>query len=246
MVLLLSLPAGAAPGFTWKSLGSGAEWRIHRLSDGSGRQLFLTRWDPARADLKVVTASQFGARSLGASDFLSKSGALAVCNGGYFDPAQKALGLLFDGSWRQPQAAGGSAFGGMFSLTGTRPRMEPIYQLSEAEYQARRGASDLRFLIQCGPRLLADGVAVSGLEKGTVTRRTALGYDAQGRLILLASGATSLLTFAELQGAVRDQLGWVSGLNLDGGSSTASAVRRGPVNEGYSAVPFMLAVQPRR
>lgn len=236
--VLFNTPLAAEP--AWQKVAASVDYRAGWVNQKSEQPLHLLRFDPRRAELRHLSASspQFS------RDYLANSKALAVFNGGYFDAKGKPLGLLFAGQWIEPKAAGGSAFGGLFSLIGDVPALHPTYQISEEEYQSIRQAARLRFLIQCGPRLVARGKAVAGLEK-TVTRRTALAFDSQGRVILLATAPQTLLTFAQLQNYLIDQLHVDWALNLDGGSSTQCSVKGKVDCPGFSPVPFALGVFAR-
>ena len=238
VLVLFTGVVGAEP--AWQKVASGVEYRAGWVNEKPHQLVHLVRFDPRRAELRYLKARepQFS------QQYLDNSKALAVFNGGYFDAQGQPLGLLFAGRWIQPRAAGGAAFGGMFSLIGDRPSLCPIYQISEEEYQATRRASQLRFLIQCGPRLLAGGQLVAGLEK-TVTRRTAIAFDGQGRILLLASAAHFPMSFFQLQHYLKDQLKIQWALNLDGGSSTQCSVRGKVDCLGYSPVPFALGVFAR-
>lgn len=221
----------------------GLEFRQGWVNDKPEQLLHLVRFDPRRLQMRVLRAQ--GVPKQSSQEFLEQSRALAVFNGGYFDPENQPLGLLYAGGrWVQPKAAGGSAFGGLFCLIGDHPSLHQIYELPEEEYQGLRNAPELQFMIQCGPRLLAKGEFVQGLEK-TVTRRTALAFDEQGRVILLASSPAFGLSFRQLQAYCRDQLKVKWALNLDGGSSTQCSIKGKLDNPGYSPVPYALGLFPR-
>lgn len=215
------------------------EYRPGWVNGNSEQLVHLVRFDPRQGELRHLDGQ---GRRFRSQEFLDRSQALAVFNGGYFDPKGKPLGLLFANRWVEPRAAGGSAFGGMFSLVGDEPSLLPIYQISEERYQGIRQDPRLRFLIQCGPRLLADSQAVAGLETGTYTRRTAIGFDREGRVLLLATAPFYLMSFAQLQTYLKDQLKLPFALNLDGGSSTQCSVRGQVDCPGYSPVPFALGL----
>jgi uncharacterized protein YigE (DUF2233 family) len=227
----------------WRRLADGLDYRQGWVNDKPEQLLHMVRFDPHRLQLRVLRAR--GAPKQTSQEFLQESGALAVFNGGYFDPQDQPLGLLYaGGKWVQPKAAGGSAFGGLYCLIGDRSSLHQIYQLPEGEYQGLRNAPDLQFMIQCGPRLLADGEPVQGLEK-TITRRTALAFDEQGRILLLASSPAYGLRFSQLQNYCRDQLKVKWALNLDGGSSTQCSIKGKLDNPGYSPVPYALGIFAR-
>lgn len=214
------------------------DYRPSWVNQKPAQEIHLLRWNPRFAELRHLKAPQ----KQNARQFLDQNQALAVFNGGYFDSKGRPLGLLFANTWVQKQAASGSAFGGMFSLTGNTPALWPIFQISDSHYDRVRQAPDLRFLIQCGPRLLADGQTVSGLERNTFTRRTAIGYDDQGRLYLMATALHYTMSFAQLQTYLKDQLKLRSALNLDGGSSTQCSIRGQADCFGFSPIPFALGL----
>lgn len=236
---LLALPARGEP--AWKSLAKGVEYRLGWVNDKPAQLVHLLRLDPRKARLAHLSAR----RKQSAGDFLKQSRALAVFNGGYFDRQGNPLGLLFASGWVQKNAASGSAFGGMFSLIADQPALHPIFQLSEADYQGLKNHPRLQFLVQCGPRLVADGQLVEGLQKDTFVRRTAIGYDSKGQVWMLATAPHYGMSFPQLQQYVRHQLGLSWALNLDGGSSTQCAVRGELENPGFSPVPFALGVFAR-
>lgn len=238
LALWVLFAGGATAEPAWQKLAEGVEYRPGWVNEKPEQLVQLVRFDPRRAELRHLSApgKQFSAQYLQRTQK-----ALAVFNGGYFDEKGQPLGLLFAGRWIQPRAASGSAFGGMFSLIGDQPELAPIFQISEAEYQEVRQSPRLRFLIQCGPRLLAAGEPVKGLEK-TTTRRTAIGFDNQGRVLLLASAPTFPMSFPKLQNYLRDQLKLDWALNLDGGSSTQCSVRNRVENPGFSPIPFALGI----
>ncbi len=237
---LLASPALAEP--AWKPLAPGVEFRLGWVNHKPAQLVHLLRFDPAQARLAHLVTT----RKQTAGEFLKQSRALAVFNGGYFDRQGSPLGLLFAGRWIQRNAASGSAFGGMFSLIADHPAIHPIFQLSEPDYQALKNHHDLQFLVQCGPRLVADGELVEGLEKNTFVRRTALGYDGQGKVWLLATAPHYGMSFPQLQQYLRHQLGLRWAMNLDGGSSTQCAFRGELENLGFSPLPFALGVFPRK
>lgn len=204
--------------------------------------MHIVRWQPQRAEIRYLPASRWSIPACRARQFLDRSGALAVFNGGYFDPQNRPLGLLYAKKWIQPQVASGSAFGGMFTLIDDKPALYPIFQISDARYDGLRHADGLKLLIQCGPRLLSQGNVVPGLERDTFTRRTAIGCDESDRVWLLATSLTYAPSFQEFQKYLGAELHLRDAMNLDGGSSTQCAVGRDVDNPGFSPVPFALGI----
>lgn len=236
--MLSCSPSQAEP--PWKELATGVEYRPGWVNLKPTQEVHLVRWDPSKARLKHLKPREKNRQM--AREFLDQSGALAVFNGGYFDRQGQPLGLLYANGWIQKNAASGSAFGGMLTVTSGQPRLWPIFQLEEDTYQGLLRAPGLQFILQCGPRLLADGQAVAGLEKDTFTRRTAIGYDDQGKLYLMATALHYTMSFAQLQTYLKTQLKLKSALNLDGGSSTQCSIAGQAECLGYSPIPFALGL----
>jgi len=88
--------------------------------------------------------------------------------------------------------------------------------------------NDVRFAVQVGPTLVRDGRIPPGISKGKkrkLGRRTAIGIDSMGRVVvMLINPPIRLETMAAL--AVT-KLDLVDMINLDGGSSAQLTVNRG-------------------
>ncbi|MFQ5893919.1 MAG: hypothetical protein ACE5H5_06365, partial [Nitrospinota bacterium] len=61
---------------------------------GFGADLHVLRVDPEVMRLKVLAAKDFGRARLTVKEFADVTGALAVINGGYFDTADRPVGLV--------------------------------------------------------------------------------------------------------------------------------------------------------
>lgn len=156
-----------------------------------------------------------------AQGFREASGALAAVNGHFFDPSFKPLGLLVSDGVELARLR--RVDHGIFTVAAGQPGLHHAKTFTKPP--------GLEFAIECGPRLVVDGKAVQ--LKRSLARRTALGFDAEGRVLVVAStGVVGLQDLADVlaRPVAAGGLGAIGALNLDGGSSTmfdlAAAGRR--------------------
>ena len=249
--LLLLLPALAcactrAPereALRWQDALPGLTYAQADVLVGADKQavaVHLLRLEPRKWQLRVVTPQMMG-RSLGSpADFRAAiPGAVAAINGGFFDPAYKPLGLLVDNG--QPLSPLRHVDHGVFGIAAQQPLMRHARDWKDLP--------EMEFAVECGPRLLVDGQALT-FKPGTA-RRTALGYDSQGRVLLVVSDGVmqlselaSFLRRAEADGGP----GLVNALNLDGGPSTMLEIDAGPIHVNVPTpvqVPVGIVVSAR-
>lgn len=224
----------AAPGLTY------AHANLYAGADQQPVAIHLLRLEPRRWQLRVVTPAQMG-RALGSpGDFRAAvPGAVAAVNGGFFDPQYKPLGLLVDqGQTLSPLR---HVDHGVFAIAGQQPLLRHARDWKDLP--------ELEFAVECGPRLIVDGKPLTF--KPGVARRTALGLDSQGRvLVVVTEGVvglqelTAFLVRSELDGGPGVQ----DALNLDGGPSTMLEIDAGPVRANVPTpvqVPVGIVVAPR-
>lgn len=99
-------------------------------------------------------------------------------------------------------------------------------------------------LLQCGPRLVIDG-AIPKFKDRPTARRSAVGIDAQGRLLFAV--ADRAITFEQWAATLHDDLGCIDALNLDGGPSTQLSVH-GPTDVAVAGgwkVPVFLTAEAK-
>lgn len=151
---------------------------------------------------------------------LERTGADLVVNGGFFDPAGKALGLaMSDGAVLSRLAV--AASGGIVTTDGDRA------QLWETESFAL--PDQTHFAIQCRPRLVVNGAPNVRRDDGQRSERTALCLRDGGQtveVVLVARDGTdtsgpSLFAL----GKFLARRGCEGALNLDGGPSTGVSWR---------------------
>lgn len=179
---------------------------------------------------------------------LERTGADLVVNGGFFDPDGHPLGLaISDGAVLSRLAP--SMSGGVVTSDGVRAR------LWEAESFVLGG--DVRFAIQCRPRLVVNGAPNVRRDDGQRAERTTLCLRDGGRTVEVviaksseghASGPSLFATSGFLA-----RRGCEEALNLDGGPSTGVAwrengtiMRVGPRSGVRHAVTFVRRVRSAR
>ena len=216
--LVLFFATGAACLWGVWHFRSRADSPWHSLPNGlQSRTLHLrSRFSPVSVEAFRAPASAFrvaGNDYLTAPQWLRKTRARVVVNGGYFDGSGHPMGLRAgkNTSGSKLRRADWGVFwvkNGVAHLSHTRD-----FPASLAPDEA----------IQCGPRLVVGG-KVTKL-KPQWARRTGVGVDRQGRVVIAVSnGDLSLDEWARLW-ASPSGLGCTDALNMDGGPSTQLAVR---------------------
>ena len=142
---------------------------------------------------------------------------LAVMNGGFFDKNGKTLGLrvcdnkktnsLHDANWGVFFIRKGKA--GVLHTRDFKKKYDSYVNITQA--------------VQCGPRLVVNGKTTD--LKPQVARRTGIGIQRDGRIIIAVSDGS--LTFAEWANiwAKSADLNCRDALNLDGGGSTQISIK---------------------
>ncbi len=222
----------------WEVLAPGLERRLWRPSGSAFNSFVAVRIDPARYSFRAHYTPG-GART--AAEWRDAlPGAAVFVNANFFTPEDTILGLLVaDGL-----AYGGSyaGMGGMLQVAGGQVR---VRSLIREPYQGE----PLEQAVQAFPMLVLDGQAVFEFSGGDrASRRTVVGQDEQGRIVLLVSSSLFGLTLAEMSTALASAgFGLVNALNLDGGGSSMLGlnVAGSALIPSFDAVPAVLAVYPR-
>jgi hypothetical protein len=226
--LALSLLLGCSPRLMvpplagWAYAAAGLETTELPLAHGA--RLQALRFDQARYQLKLLSP-QGGVRV--PAD--APPDAVAIWNGGYFEPDLRPSGLVVDQGREVAPPSSGSALlllGDRFSLV--RYREAPPARLRESALQV------WPFLIEPGG---GDGIR---RDDGRRARRSAIGLDDAGRG-LLASVVGEGVTLFQLMTLCR-QLGAVVAANLDGGPSTGFALMAAPTWTVPSETPVANAL----
>lgn len=211
---------------SWMSLVPGLEYRVvawELPETGFGVDLHVLRADPEVVRLKVLDARDFGGLRMTAREFAFQTGAVAVINGGYFDTANRPVGLVM----REGEVTSGlrRRDWGVFLVDDVR-----AWIVHTRQYQRRKTITQA---LQTGPPLVLRGRETT--IKQTFRRRSAVGIDRAGRILLvvaLTTGPDATMTLAEFGAILRmpeaeGGLGCRDALSLDGGGSSQLVVNTG-------------------
>lgn len=221
----------------WQILTAGVERRLMPV-EGSIAQLTVLRFDPNEVTFRAHYRPQ---DPLILRDWQSELvEAVAIINANFFTEANSVLGLLIaDGAvYGQPYTDRGGWFGVQNGSPFVRSNINAPYQ-GETIEQA----------VQAFPMLVLNGQqAYTNTAPDRTTRRTAIGQDDQGRIILLVTsqGGMTLLNLSAF--LAESDLNLVNAFNLDGGGSTMLYIGAGetPVFlPSFDPVPAILAVYPQ-
>jgi uncharacterized protein YigE (DUF2233 family) len=230
-------PLLVSPG--WERIAPGLERRTYQ--PGSPLVSFMAlRIDPAHFDIRThyspgepLTLEQWRARL---------PEAVAFINANFFDPAGYALGLVIvDG------AVYGRSYvdrGGMLYVQDGTPKVRSTLR------EPYRG-EPIEYAAQAFPMLVTDGRAAFINGRGDrPARRTVVGEDAQGRIVLLVSSSLIGMRLTELSAYLpTTDLDLVNAVNLDGGGSTMLALYPpqgdAALIPSFDPIPVVIAVYPR-
>ena len=226
------------PDSGWERLQPGLERRTIRLLNENGRQtdqLYILRIDSIFYNFGIAY-SPGQPKSLAA--WQEETGAMIVVNGGFFTEEFLATGLIVvDG-----QASGSSyvGFGGMVTM---RQGGVDVRSLVERPYTP---TETFDYALQAFPMLVLNGAPAYQNDDFDAARRTVMGVDEDGRLLLILSTWGSF-TLTELSAYLAHaDFGLVNALNLDGGTSTG-LILAGPSESipAFVAVPSVITIFPK-
>jgi uncharacterized protein YigE (DUF2233 family) len=208
----------------WTSMGNGLETRSFSWQ---GARIYAFRAAPTRVELAHGSF-------LDAAQWLKKSKARVAINGGYFDGAGDPLGLRVSAGKRHSRLR--RADWGVFWIKNGRAHISHTRDYSPTTRPQQA--------IQCGPRLVVAG-KITDL-KPQWDRRTGLGIDRSGNVVLaIAEGQLSLADWAQVFASSKG-LSCRDALNLDGGGSTQVAYSnhsQREVVEGSWPVPDAIVIR---
>jgi hypothetical protein len=173
----------------------------------------------------------------GIAEAMQANFCLAGCNGGFFHPDFRPLGLMIADGVRTHKLETSKLLSGLVIADADAGGLK---LLRRAEFQDRQG---IDALLQSGPFLVDQGTVVAGLSSEPSRRRTFLLWDGKaGKAGRWAMGVSSSLTLAELGAALADadvitEFKVHRALNLDGGSSTGMYFDRGAGEKDFELRP---------
>jgi exopolysaccharide biosynthesis protein len=202
----------------------------------------VLRCDPGDVVVKVLRPSA-GSSASPVSEMPGCAGAVACFNASFFTLANHEPSGLVISDGEVVHGMGRS----QRSLFWTDSTGAPHVGSREEFLAATDGKNKARVAVQSQPLLVRKGkaVAFSNRMRGSFfSRRTAIGIDRQGRVVVVVSPLP--ISLAALADLAVEKLDVQDLLNLDGGSSTQLFLHQGSgLNFPGVAVPVGLAISPR-
>lgn len=204
-----------------------------RVERAPAPRLLAVRLDPSRCRLRVVDVYR-GMQGRGATaDEVCPSIGAAV-NASFFAEDRSPLGLLVVNG-RLVQSRFPRHEWGVFRVR--RGQVEIVRSTGER-------AAGVTQALESKPRLIVDGKIQSFKPQGPA-RRSAIGIDGSGRVLLVAT--MEYLTLDEWAALLARDFGCRQALNLDGGPSTQLTIRGSTVLSVHGGwpVPVFITAEPR-
>jgi hypothetical protein len=220
---------------TMTDLGHGARLIVKQTNGPVDVKLTLVVFDSRQCSIRIL-AQQKLLKAKPAAEMLGDG--IAICNGGYY-------GLNADGFFPCGLEIADAVRTGVFeSGSGsTGALVVRLSGMSLVEEGKFRDGSDITQLIECGPRLVTDRVALPRTRQEARVPRTFIATDGGNRWCI---GVTSKVGLTELAAlittpGIMDECPVHQALNLDGGPSTTMAWRE--ADGTIQAVPQKPAVR---
>jgi hypothetical protein len=218
----------------WETLAPGLERRAFETPDDPLAGIIAVRLDPSQYDFRAhYRAGE--PQTIGQWRTLLPGAALII-NANFFDPAFQVLGLVIsDGTaYGQPYRSQG----GSFASNGTPVVFSNIQP--GVDFYA------WQHLVQGFPMLVENG-SQAYTSPDRATRRTAIGIDTEGRVIVIVSALIGLALDDLSALLAGPEFDLVNAVNLDGGGSTMMWLPAADfLLVSRDAVPTVLAAYPRK
>jgi uncharacterized protein YigE (DUF2233 family) len=212
---------------------------VIRLLAENGRlqdRLYILRLEP---DLYRFGIAYHPGEPQSLADWQAETGALVVVNGGFFTEEFIATGrIVVEGIGSGLSYEG---FGGMLAIGND---FVAVRSLVERPYDPNE---PLQFALQAFPMLVKPGGEMGFTdEDGRRARRTVIGLDENGRILLILATQINF-TLAQLsQYLVASDLQLDVALNLDGGPSTGLLLADPPEEiPAFLRLPTVITIHPR-
>lgn len=231
---LNAAPIPPTPAPTWEIIAPGLETRSYTVDDAVTKQLLITRIDPT-----VYTFRAHYRDPLNLDQWREAlPDAAVIINTNFFDRQDNVLGLLISEG-----VAYGVPYtdrGGTFAVSGDQVE---IRSNTEQPYQGE--AYD--HAIQAFPMLVLRGEATFFRTfTDRFTRRSAIGIDQQGRVILISTPLSGFRLIELSQWLAASDLALTSAFNLDGGGSSMLWIAPSEYSlTSFDPVPAVLAAYPK-
>jgi YD repeat-containing protein len=228
------------PDTGWRTIAPGIEYRELRVTvDDRSDRLRIARVDPDQIRLRVIYNPDSPRR---VSEWLVSTQAQLVINGNYFDPQNRALGLIIaDGVQTGVNYDG---FGGMLAIGENTVKVR--WNISEPYRQDEA----LTYAMQNFPMLvLPGGEANTQIDDNErLAPRSVVAQDRSERIVFLVSPSLMFTLTGLGQWLASSDLDIDVALNLDGGTSTGLLLREGTQTVGVDSwvnVPSVIVTDGR-
>lgn len=217
----------------WQTLTTGIEQRVLVPFNQAFASMITLRLDPTQVTFRVHYTPSSPRNTAQWREALPD--ALVIINTNFFHPDYRVLGMLISDGVTVGQSFGDR--GGTFFVDGNNVGVRSnVYEPYQGESYEQA--------IQAFPMLVYGGTqAYTNSRDVRGSRRTVIGIDAEGRVILMATPGIGLGLFDLSAWLPTTDLGLVNAFNLDGGGSTMMVIT--PANyavNAFDAVPSVLAV----
>jgi uncharacterized protein YigE (DUF2233 family) len=227
---------------TWEQIAPGIERRIYRPgADQALTQFLAVRIDPALYSFRAHYTPGDPKNVMQWRDQLPD--AAAFVNANFFDTDGQVLGLLVsDGAAHGTPYVG---YGGMFQVQNSAPRIRSTI------VEPYIPGESLETAVQAFPMLVLDRAGIFTNTQGDrISRRTVVGQDGAGRIVLLVTTSLVGMRLVDLSAYLpTTDLDLINAINLDGGGSTLLYARaaQGPAVQipSLDPVPAILAAYPK-
>jgi hypothetical protein len=227
---------------TWEQIAPGIERRIYRPgADQALTQFLAVRIDPALYNFRAHYTPGDPKNVMQWRDQLPD--AAAFVNANFFDTDGQVLGLLVsDGAAHGTPYVG---YGGMFQVQNGAPRIRSTI------VEPYIPGESLETAVQAFPMLVLDRAGIFTNTQGDrISRRTVVGQDGAGRIVLLVTTSLVGMRLVDLSAYLpTTDLDLINAVNLDGGGSTMLYARaaQGPAVQipSLDPVPAILAAYPK-
>jgi uncharacterized protein YigE (DUF2233 family) len=216
----------------WQAIRVGLDYRSRRWFDAAGQTvetMHILRIDPVVFDFRVAYAP---ATPVSVKEWATRSGAMITVNAGFFTPDYTATGLLISDG-----VSYGTSYQGFGGMVAVGPSGVDVRSLEEEPYNP---AEPLTAAVQSFPLLVRPGGLLGYTEEdGSPSRRTVIGQDRSGRILIISCPNGTFTLHALAVELVQSDLELDIALNLDGGTSTGLWVA---LDEVEVRIPSLVAV----
>ncbi|HEX6481450.1 MAG TPA: phosphodiester glycosidase family protein [Ktedonobacteraceae bacterium] len=225
----------------WNNAGPGVQVRNEdwKSPTGDNDTVTIVRFDLHHITLSVGYQPN---QPMLLSDWMQQEKATAIINGGYFDAQDDATALVVSNGQTSGQSYQG--FGGMLSVnTGGNISLRSLHQ-----HPYDPNSEQLKQATQSSPMLVLNGKRTQFDADASMTPRSVVAMDKQGRLLFIVSPG-QVFTLDELADQlVRSDLSINNALNLDGGASTGLYVNAGSQHvtlDSVAKLPIVIIVKAK-